>query len=77
MNLKSLVPWSSPGRGNAAMRYSDDNSVSSVHREMTRLFDGFFRGIDEPLLGPGQFGWPHAQGVQDRVVAALTSGLPL
>ena len=26
---------------------------------MTRLFDGFFRGINEPLLGHGQFGWPH------------------
>jgi HSP20 family protein len=59
MNLKSLVPWSSPDRGNAAMRYSDDNPVSSMHREMTRLFDGFFRGVNEPLLGPGQFGWPH------------------
>jgi D-alanyl-D-alanine carboxypeptidase/D-alanyl-D-alanine-endopeptidase (penicillin-binding protein 4) len=29
------------------------------------------------LVFNGQFGWPHAQGVQDRVVAALTSGLPL
>ena len=29
------------------------------------------------LVFNGQFGWPHAQAVQDRVVAALTSGLPL
>jgi HSP20 family protein len=59
MNLKSLVPWSSPDRGNAATRYSDDNPVASIHRDMTRLFDGFFRGINEPLLGQAQFGWPH------------------
>ena len=59
MNLKSLVPWSSPDRGNAAARYTDDNPFDTMHREMTRMFDGFFRGIDEPLLGHGQFGWPH------------------
>jgi HSP20 family protein len=59
MNLKSLVPWSLSDRGNAAPRYSDDNPVATMHREITRMFDGFFRGIDEPLLGRGQFGWPH------------------
>lgn len=59
MNLKSLVPWSSPDRGNAATRYTDDNPIWSMHREMNRLFDGFFGGMREPLLGHGQFGWPH------------------
>ena len=59
MNLKSLVPWSSNDRGNGVVRYRDDNPIMSMHREMNRLFDGFFRGIDEPLLGKGQFGWPH------------------
>ena len=59
MNLKSLVPWSTGDRGNAARRFSDDNPVASMHREMTRMFDGFFRGINEPLLGGDQFGWPH------------------
>jgi len=59
MNLNSLVPWSSRDRGNAATRYSDDNPIATMHREMNRLFDGFFRGIEEPLLGKGQFGWPH------------------
>jgi HSP20 family protein len=59
MNLKSLVPWSSPDRGNAATRYRDYNPVATMHREMNRMFDGFFRGINEPLLGQGQFGWPH------------------
>jgi serine-type D-Ala-D-Ala carboxypeptidase/endopeptidase (penicillin-binding protein 4) len=29
------------------------------------------------LVFNGQFGWPHAKAVQDRVIAALTSGLPL
>jgi hypothetical protein len=30
-----------------------------MHREVSRMFDGFFRGIGEPLLGSGQLGWPH------------------
>jgi HSP20 family protein len=59
MNLKSLVPWSAPDRGNAATRYTDDNPIATMHREMTRMFDGFFRGMDEPLVGAGQFGWPN------------------
>ena len=59
MNLRSLVPWSAPDRGNAATRYTDDNPIATMHREMNRMFDGFFRGFDEPLLGHGQFGWPH------------------
>lgn len=59
MNLNSLVPWSSGDRGNAAARYTADNPIATMHREMNRLFDGFFRGIDEPLLGRNQFGWPH------------------
>ena len=59
MNLRNLVPWSGPDRGNAVARRTDDNPVSMMHREMNRMFDGFFRGFDEPLLGPGQFGWPN------------------
>jgi HSP20 family protein len=59
MNLNSLVPWSFRDPGNAATRDTDDNPIVTMHREMTRMFDGFFRGTDEPMLGPGQFGWPH------------------
>ena len=59
MNLKSLVPWSAPDRGSAATRYTDDNPIATMHREMTRMFDGFLGGTTEPLLGSGQFGWPH------------------
>jgi len=29
------------------------------------------------LIFNGQFGWPHAQAVEDRIVAALTGNLPL
>jgi HSP20 family protein len=76
MNLKSLVPWSSPDRGNAATRYSDDNPVASIHRDMTRLFDGFFRGINEPLLGQAQFGGPHVDGRENDSQFKVCAELP-
>ena len=41
---------------------------SIVVRNPTRRF---------ALIFNGQFGWPQAKAVQDRVVAALTSNLPL
>lgn len=59
MNLRSLVPWSASARGNGTHQSTDDNPIITMHREMTRMFDGFFRGVDEPLLGRAQFGWPH------------------
>jgi len=42
--------------------------VGRIALEPTRRF---------ALVFNGQFGWPHARAVQDRVVAALTSNLPL
>ncbi len=42
--------------------------VGRIALEPTRRF---------ALIFNGQFGWPHAQAVQDRVVAALTSNLAL
>jgi D-alanyl-D-alanine carboxypeptidase/D-alanyl-D-alanine-endopeptidase (penicillin-binding protein 4) len=42
--------------------------VGRIARDPTRRF---------ALIFNGQFGWSHAQAVQDRVVAALTSNLPL
>lgn len=61
MNLSSLVPWSSRDRGDAAIRYTNHDPIATMHREMNRVFDGFFRGLEEPLLGRGQFGWPHVE----------------
>ena len=75
MNLKSLVPWSSPDRGNVAVRSTNDHPIVAMHREMNRVFDDFFRGFDEPLLGRRQMGWPSVE-VRDaekeyKVVAEL------
>jgi HSP20 family protein len=59
MNLNSLIPWSTPDWNQSVARHSGDGTLASMHREMNRMFDGLFSGIHEPLLGTGQFGWPH------------------
>jgi len=61
MNLKSLAPWSSRDRGNAAVRFTNDNPIVAMHREMDRIFDDFFRGIDAPLQARPQAGWPRIE----------------
>jgi HSP20 family protein len=75
MNLKSLAPWSNRDRGNAAVRFTNDNPIVSMHREMNRMFDDLFRGFDEPLASSNRLGWPRIE-VRDtdkefRVVAEL------
>jgi len=76
MNLNSLVSWRSPDRGNEPKRPSDDNPISTLHREMTRVFDGFFGAGDEPLLGRGQFGWPHVDVRENDTQYKVCAELP-
>jgi HSP20 family protein len=61
MNLKNLTPWTARDRGNAAVRFTNDNPVVSMHRQMNRLFDDLFRGVDESLASSGQAGWPRVE----------------
>lgn len=61
MSLKSLVPWVPRDRGDAAVRFANENPIVAMHREMNRVFDDFFRGFDEPLSPRGQFGWPNVE----------------
>src|SRR3954453_22719652 len=60
-------------------RQSDEqNPVLALHREMNRVFDNFFRGMDFPVGGPAGWSvgnWPHVE-VSDnddevKVVAEL------
>lgn len=65
MNLKNLVPWNRD-RGPAATRYNADSPFLSLHREMNRVFDDFFRDFglrdfDEPLRALNGAGWPSVE----------------
>jgi len=59
MSIRDLIPWSRqenrvPAQVSAAGDRSD--SVSSLHREVNRLFDNFFRGFGVPVLAGGDRG---------------------
>ena len=61
MNLKSLVPWGTRDRGDVAVRFTNENPIVAMHREMNRVFDDFFRGFDQPLSAAGQDLWPRVE----------------
>ena len=43
MAIRDLVPWRRPAHG--LVRHREEHPILSMHREMDRLFDDFFRGI--------------------------------
>ena len=80
MNLSSLVPWSSRDRGNGATRYTDDNPIATMHREMNRMFDDVFRGFDLMPFGTSRaldgFGWPQIDIDETDKEVRITAELP-
>lgn len=79
MNMRSLIPW---GRETTlpSTRSSDEASpFLSLHRQMNRLFDDFFRDFDTPVLRNGwSTGWPNvevSEGEKEIKVIAELPGL--
>ena len=79
MEMKSLVPW---GRNSdvPAPRFDEPSSFLTLHRQMNRLFDDFFRDFDLPLSGRAnwQGSWPNVEveeGEKDYKLVAELPGL--
>jgi HSP20 family protein len=80
MSVRDLIPW---GRSNnrvpAPYRDDDRSPFLSLHREMNRVFDDFFRDFDmrRPMMGPGfNGGWPHVDLVETDKEVTITAELP-
>ena len=81
MSVRDLIPW---GRSNnrAPIPYRDDDRSPflSLHREMNRLFDDFFRDFDMrlPIMrGAGlNGGWPHIDLSETDKEVTVTAELP-
>ena len=77
MNMKSLIPW---GRENAppSQHASDETSpFLSLHRQMNRLFDDFFRDFDTPFARNGwSTGWPKVEVSEDDKQVKVVAELP-
>jgi len=62
MTVRDLIPWHR--RRSATARRNDEVSpLLALHREMNRVFDNFFRGVELTSFGSDRFldpgmGWP-------------------
>jgi len=80
MAMKDLIPWSRSS--DVSVRRGEEMSpFLSLHREMNRLFDDFFRGFDVNPLGSDRLfdraaGWPNIEvGETDKEVT-VTAEVP-
>ncbi|MBX6327256.1 MAG: Hsp20/alpha crystallin family protein [Pseudolabrys sp.] len=80
MAIRDLIPWSR-GRDVAVRRGDDLNPFLTLHREMNRLFDDFFRGFDLAPFGTDRFfdraiGWPNIEVSETDKEVKVTAELP-
>lgn len=78
MSVRDLIPWN---RNNPSLFRDDDrNPFFSLHREMNRLFDDAFRGLDNRL--PAAFapsfgaGWPSVEIAETDKEVKVTAEVP-
>lgn len=81
MSVRDLIPWGrSNNRAPAPYREDDRNPFLSLHREMNRVFDDFFRDFDMrlPMMGGAGFngGWPHIDVSETDKELTITAELP-
>ena len=78
MPITDLIPWNR-SRNMPAPRQGEEHPFLALHREMNRMFDNFFRGLDLPMTGnPGwSVGtWPHVEVSETDNEVKLVAELP-
>jgi HSP20 family protein len=81
MSVRDLIPWGrSNNRAPAPYREDDRSPFLSLHREMNRVFDDFFRDFDMrfPMMGRAGFNgsWPHIDLSETDKEVTVTADLP-
>jgi HSP20 family protein len=77
MDLRTLVPWTRMASAPSRRTEEGRHPFLSLHRDVNRLFDEFFRGFDAPAGNGGAWaaGWPQVDvtdtGKEIRLVAEL------
>src|ERR1700686_4345418 len=54
MQIKDLAPWGN-NKGSDIAKREDNNPVFSLRRDVNRIFDDFWRRIDQPFAEFGRF----------------------
>lgn len=80
MSVRDLIPWGRSNRAPAAYRDDDRSPFLSLHREMNRVFDDFFRDFDMrlPTMGGAGFNgaWPQIDIAETDKDVTVTAELP-
>jgi HSP20 family protein len=80
MGIKDLIPWNNSGREVGIHRGADVNPFFTLHREMNRMFDDAFRGLDLAPFGSTRglsgFGWPQIDIDETDKEMHITAELP-
>ena len=77
MSVRDLIPWGrSNTRAPSVYRDDDRSPFLSLHREMNRMFDDFFRDFDMrlPMATGGQ--WPQLDVAETDKEVTVTAELP-
>ena len=80
MAMRDLIPWGR-GRDLPARRGEEFTPFLTLHREMNRLFDDFFRGFDLTPFGSDRFfdrgmGWPRIEVSETDKEVKVTAEVP-
>src|SRR6201987_1801913 len=79
MGVRDLIPWTKDQQLSTAREAFDP--FLTLHREMNRVFDDFFRGfgplgrVGNPLM-EGQFGWPRVELSETDKAVTVSAELP-
>ncbi|MTJ83018.1 MAG: Hsp20/alpha crystallin family protein [Telmatospirillum sp.] len=77
MDMKTLVPWGRNKQAPVARFEEGGSPFLALHREMNRLFDDFFQGIDLPSQQVGWSGdFPRLDVVDNGRAIEVTAELP-
>lgn len=78
MALRSLVPWTRNRPVAAPFSGQELNPFVSLHREMNRLFDDFFRGFEMPanIAMPWGGTWPRVEVSENDKEVHVVAELP-
>lgn len=79
MNMRSIIPWGRESTLPSTRSADEPSPFLTLHRQMNRLFDDFFRDFDAPSLRNGwSAGWPYveiSEGDKEIKVIAELPGL--
>jgi HSP20 family protein len=81
MAIKDLIPWTNKEREVGFQRATDVHPFLALHREMNRMFDDVFRGLDVAPFGLASrgldgLGWPQIDIEETDKELRITAELP-